>query len=110
MIAGSGALAQSGQHLTGEGLARYCADTGNNSAQNYCLGFIHSYFDSFTAGIWASSGRPVTHDDVGYCLPGSETVDGIRNSIVRYVGAHPEQAQQRAAFVISFAMMSAYPC
>lgn len=108
---GTWAAPASAQHLTGGDFADRCRPDANNSWANYCLGFMHSFFDTYTMGLGMSLGRAeLTTFDVGYCIPADESVGQVRDSIVGFIDRNPSYRQERAAWGILNAVVDTYRC
>lgn len=100
-----------GAQVTGDELARQCAQPPGMPGASYCLGFIHAFFDS--THFAASLGDPATQItlwDLGICVSGTATIEDVRQAVIDYRNARPVAGAQRAAIMFYEAMILRFPC
>jgi Rap1a immunity proteins len=69
-----------------------------------CLGYVVGATDSWASAL-AAAGRPQV-----ICIPGAVNNDQVTQATVRYLRAHPEEANANAAVVIFAALKANFPC
>ncbi|WP_414707755.1 Rap1a/Tai family immunity protein [Rhodobacter sp. NTK016B] len=98
--------------VSGAELAQQCRAGLGSPGSNYCLGFIHSFFDSLMVGVrWAAPESEVESLwNLGICMPGDASIETIRLAIVTYADMHPADARGGAAAMTWAAASTAFPC
>lgn len=71
---------------------------------NTCLGYLTGIADSDDA---APSWRLAEHM---FCIPRGVTAQQLRGTLLKYVTAHPEEADLNAAILVGNAFIERYPC
>jgi hypothetical protein len=69
-----------------------------------CLTYVLGAADAFASALVAA-GRPQA-----FCVPRGTTNDQIAQSVVRFLRAHPEEANTNAALVVLTGLKASYPC
>jgi hypothetical protein len=69
-----------------------------------CLTYVLGAADAFASALVAA-GRPQA-----FCVPKGTTNDQIAQSVVRFLRAHPEEANSNAALVVLAGLKASYPC
>ncbi|HYD37547.1 MAG TPA: Rap1a/Tai family immunity protein [Allosphingosinicella sp.] len=69
-----------------------------------CLTYVLGSADAFASAL-AAAGRPQV-----FCVPRGTTNDQIAQAAVRYLRAHPEEANNNAALVILAGLQASFPC
>ena len=72
--------------------------------RNACLTYVLGSADAYASAL-AAAGRPQV-----FCVPKGTTNDQIAQATVRYLRAHPEEANSNAALVVLAGLKAAYPC
>lgn len=85
--------------ITARTLATLCSQD-----RGACLTYVLGSADAFASALVAA-GRPQV-----FCVPRGTTNDQIAQAAVRYLRAHPEEANNNGALVILAGLQASFPC
>lgn len=85
--------------VTARTLTTLCAQD-----RNACLTYVLGTADAYASALVAAA-RPQV-----FCVPRGTTNDQIAQSAVRYLRAHPEEANSNAALVVLAGLRASFPC
>lgn len=87
---------------TGNNLYEACTGT-QGTAQLGCTGYIMGVADTLYA-LPSYTGKAVV------CLPDGYDLQQVKDVVVKYLGAHPEDRAKSASVLVISALLVAFPC
>lgn len=85
---------------TGNDLLPLCRELQGDEIAT-CYGYLQGVIDGQSSGLVRAT---------NYCLVAGVTGRQIRDIVVAYLEAHPENRHQRGAWLVTYALNDAFPC